>query len=45
MFATNFTIDDKFRKFVRGEKILKTFSQSASIETGNTVRLPFMHSL
>jgi len=35
MFASNFTVDDKYLKHVRGQENLKTFSQSATIGSGN----------
>ncbi|KAL8291307.1 hypothetical protein RQP46_002285 [Phenoliferia psychrophenolica] len=37
MFATNFTIADTHLTHVRGLSTLKTFSQSKSIATGNTM--------
>jgi hypothetical protein len=37
MFASNFTIDDKYLKHLRGRENLKTFSQSRSIASGNTM--------
>lgn len=35
MFASNFAVDDKYLKHLRGEDNLKTFSQSKTIESGN----------
>ena len=35
MFASNFTVDDKYLKYVRGRDNLKTFSQSYTIASGN----------
>lgn len=37
MFASNFIVDDSYRRFVRGEELLKIFSQNTTIETGNTM--------
>lgn len=36
-FASNFTVDDKYLKHLRGQEILKTYSQSKTIATGNTM--------
>ena len=35
MFASNFTVDDKFLKHVRGQDNLKTFGQSHTVAAGN----------
>lgn len=35
MFASNFTIDDKYLKHLRGEENLKSFSQAKTIASGN----------
>lgn len=35
MFASNFIIDDKYLKHVRGQEKLTRYAQSATIETGN----------
>ncbi|KAL9593327.1 MAG: hypothetical protein Q9219_007598 [cf. Caloplaca sp. 3 TL-2023] len=37
MFASNFTIRDTHLKHLRGQDNLKTFSQSSTIATGNTM--------
>jgi hypothetical protein len=37
MFATNFTVDDAYLRHLRGRDILKTFSQSRTIATANTM--------
>lgn len=34
MFATNFTVDDKYLKHLRGQENLKTWSQNHSIASG-----------
>ena len=35
MFASNFTVDDKYLKHLRGQENLKTFKQSKTIKTHN----------
>ncbi|GAM91030.1 hypothetical protein ANO11243_090770 [Dothideomycetidae sp. 11243] len=37
MFASNFIVDDKYLKHVRGQEKLKTFAQSKTIASGNTM--------
>jgi hypothetical protein len=37
MFASGFTVDDNYLKHVRGRENLKTFSQSRSVASGNTM--------
>jgi hypothetical protein len=37
MFASNFTVDDKYLKHLRGQDNLKTFSQDKSIGSGQTM--------
>ncbi|KAF5368104.1 hypothetical protein D9758_004387 [Tetrapyrgos nigripes] len=37
MFASNFTIDDRYLKHIRGQDNLKTFSQAKSIASGNAM--------
>lgn len=37
MFASNFIAKDEFIKYVRGEEKLQQFSQSKTIESGNTM--------
>ena len=37
MFASNFTIDDAYLKHVRGKEDLKTYSQSETIKSGNSM--------
>lgn len=37
MFASNFIAKDEYTSFVRGENQLKQFSQSKTIESGNTM--------
>jgi len=37
MFASNFIIDDSYLKHLRGQSNLKTFSQSKSVASGNTM--------
>ncbi|KAF7965518.1 hypothetical protein HWV62_43078 [Athelia sp. TMB] len=37
MFASNFTIDDTYLKHLRGRDNLSTWSQSRTIESGNTM--------
>lgn len=35
MFASNFIVKDEFIRFIRGKEILKQFSQSKTIASGN----------
>jgi hypothetical protein len=37
MFATNFIVDDTYLRHLRGHANLKIFSQSCTIESGNTM--------
>jgi len=37
MFASNFTVDDEYLKHLRGRDNLKTFSQSHTVKSGNTM--------
>jgi hypothetical protein len=35
MFASNFVVDDKYVKYIRGKELLTEFKQKESIATGN----------
>jgi hypothetical protein len=37
MFASNFTVDDKYLKHLRGQDNLKTFAQAKTIASGNVM--------
>ena len=37
MFASNFTVDDKYLKHLRGQENLKTFAQKHSVKSGETM--------
>lgn len=44
MFASNFTVLDSHMKYVRGRENLKTFAQSRTIESGNTMTNYFCYT-
>lgn len=44
MFASNFIVDDTHLKHLRGRDNLKTFAQSKTIESGNTMTNHFCNT-